>query len=240
MSSSDEQGHASASPSGDPAGIGPEIAQKAIDDPGVRDDLRADRLRSHRRGRRPVRARPRGGRGRPRGVRRDRRRPSRTRAPGRIDAIATAPINKEAFAAAGLPWPGHTDLLAHLTGAHAGGDDVLRGGPARGARNRARAAAARAGGADAGAAGGHDRAGGGGAAAIRAAVAAPCGCRAQSARRRARAARERGRGRRSRPPSRRVPRAASTCAARFRPTRSSTGRCGASSTRSSPAITTRG
>jgi 4-hydroxythreonine-4-phosphate dehydrogenase len=36
---------------------------------------------------------------------------------GRIAAVATAPVNKEAFAAAGLPWPGHTDLLAHLTGA---------------------------------------------------------------------------------------------------------------------------
>jgi 4-hydroxythreonine-4-phosphate dehydrogenase len=36
---------------------------------------------------------------------------------GRIAAIATAPINKEAFALAGLPWRGHTDLLAHLTGA---------------------------------------------------------------------------------------------------------------------------
>jgi 4-hydroxythreonine-4-phosphate dehydrogenase len=36
---------------------------------------------------------------------------------GRIDAIATAPINKEAFAAAGLPWRGHTELLASLTGA---------------------------------------------------------------------------------------------------------------------------
>lgn len=36
---------------------------------------------------------------------------------GRIDAIATAPINKEAFAAAGIPWRGHTELLAHLTGA---------------------------------------------------------------------------------------------------------------------------
>jgi 4-hydroxythreonine-4-phosphate dehydrogenase len=35
----------------------------------------------------------------------------------RIAAIATAPINKEAFAAAGIPWRGHTDLLAHLTGA---------------------------------------------------------------------------------------------------------------------------
>ncbi len=36
---------------------------------------------------------------------------------GRVHAIATAPINKEAFALAGLPWRGHTDLLAHLTGA---------------------------------------------------------------------------------------------------------------------------
>src|SRR5512143_3507079 len=36
---------------------------------------------------------------------------------GRVDAIATAPINKEAWAMAGLPWRGHTDLLAHLTGA---------------------------------------------------------------------------------------------------------------------------
>ena len=35
---------------------------------------------------------------------------------GRVDAIATAPVNKEAFAMAGIPWPGHTDLLAHLCG----------------------------------------------------------------------------------------------------------------------------
>ena len=35
---------------------------------------------------------------------------------GTIDAVATAPINKEAFAAAGIPWRGHTELLAHLTG----------------------------------------------------------------------------------------------------------------------------
>jgi 4-hydroxythreonine-4-phosphate dehydrogenase len=34
-----------------------------------------------------------------------------------VDAIATAPVNKEAFRLAGLPWSGHTDLLAHLTGA---------------------------------------------------------------------------------------------------------------------------
>jgi 4-hydroxythreonine-4-phosphate dehydrogenase len=36
---------------------------------------------------------------------------------GRVHAVATAPVNKEAFAQAGLPWKGHTDLLAHLTGA---------------------------------------------------------------------------------------------------------------------------
>jgi len=36
---------------------------------------------------------------------------------GRVDAVATAPINKEAWALAGLPWRGHTELLAHLTGA---------------------------------------------------------------------------------------------------------------------------
>ena len=36
---------------------------------------------------------------------------------GKIHAIATAPISKAAFAAAGYPWPGHTDLLAHLCGA---------------------------------------------------------------------------------------------------------------------------
>jgi 4-phospho-D-threonate 3-dehydrogenase / 4-phospho-D-erythronate 3-dehydrogenase len=34
---------------------------------------------------------------------------------GRIDAIATAPINKEAFALAEIPYKGHTDLLAMLT-----------------------------------------------------------------------------------------------------------------------------
>lgn len=35
----------------------------------------------------------------------------------RVDAIATAPINKEAWALAGLRWRGHTELLAELTGA---------------------------------------------------------------------------------------------------------------------------
>jgi 4-hydroxythreonine-4-phosphate dehydrogenase len=35
---------------------------------------------------------------------------------GTVDAIATAPVNKAAFAAAGLTWKGHTDLLGHLCG----------------------------------------------------------------------------------------------------------------------------
>lgn len=35
---------------------------------------------------------------------------------GTVDAIATAPVNKAAFAAAGIEWRGHTDLLAHLCG----------------------------------------------------------------------------------------------------------------------------
>lgn len=33
---------------------------------------------------------------------------------GLVDGMATAPINKLAFSRAGLPWKGHTDLLAHL------------------------------------------------------------------------------------------------------------------------------
>jgi 4-hydroxythreonine-4-phosphate dehydrogenase len=35
---------------------------------------------------------------------------------GRVEAVATAPVSKLAFARAGLPWKGHTDLLAELTG----------------------------------------------------------------------------------------------------------------------------
>jgi 4-hydroxythreonine-4-phosphate dehydrogenase len=35
---------------------------------------------------------------------------------GEVDAICTAPLNKEALHAAGHKFPGHTELLAHLTG----------------------------------------------------------------------------------------------------------------------------
>jgi 4-hydroxythreonine-4-phosphate dehydrogenase len=38
---------------------------------------------------------------------------------GAVDAIATAPINKEAMRAAGFPYDGHTELLAHQTGTKA-------------------------------------------------------------------------------------------------------------------------
>jgi 4-hydroxythreonine-4-phosphate dehydrogenase len=37
---------------------------------------------------------------------------------GDISVIVTAPINKEALHAAGYPFEGHTELLAHLTGAN--------------------------------------------------------------------------------------------------------------------------
>jgi 4-hydroxythreonine-4-phosphate dehydrogenase len=35
---------------------------------------------------------------------------------GEVEAIVTAPISKEALRMAGLPWPGHTEMLAELTG----------------------------------------------------------------------------------------------------------------------------
>jgi 4-hydroxythreonine-4-phosphate dehydrogenase len=35
---------------------------------------------------------------------------------GRVDAIVTAPLNKASLAAAGFPWPGHTEMLAEAAG----------------------------------------------------------------------------------------------------------------------------
>lgn len=37
---------------------------------------------------------------------------------GKVDAIATTPINKESLKAAGVPYIGHTEILAGLTGTH--------------------------------------------------------------------------------------------------------------------------
>jgi 4-hydroxythreonine-4-phosphate dehydrogenase len=99
---------------GDPAGIGPEIASRAAEDGRVRDVCE------------PIVYSPPSGVTFPPGV--------LSAAAGRaaydaivravddarsgeVAAIATAPINKEAFRLAGLQWSGHTDLLAHLTGA---------------------------------------------------------------------------------------------------------------------------
>lgn len=36
---------------------------------------------------------------------------------GKVDALVTCPINKESLKAIGFPFPGHTEFLAHLTGA---------------------------------------------------------------------------------------------------------------------------
>ena len=102
---------------GDPAGIGPEITAKAAGDAGVRSicepvvygPMTSGESDGFERGRVTAAA----GRAAYEAI----VRAVEDARAGRIDAIATAPINKEAFAAAGLPWPGHTELLAHLTGA---------------------------------------------------------------------------------------------------------------------------
>ncbi|MPY89827.1 MAG: 4-hydroxythreonine-4-phosphate dehydrogenase PdxA [Luteitalea sp.] len=102
---------------GDPAGIGPEIALKAASDDRVRAACEVVcygprtgvELARFRRGQ----VSPEAGRAAYEAVVaavEDAR-------AGRIDGVATAPINKEAWARAGLPWKGHTDLLASLTGA---------------------------------------------------------------------------------------------------------------------------
>jgi 4-hydroxythreonine-4-phosphate dehydrogenase len=101
---------------GDPAGIGPEIAVKAAADPRVREVCQPRLYGPHsvaelapfRRGEVSAEA----GRAAYDAIVAA---VGDARA-GTLDAIATAPINKEAFALASLPWKGHTDLLAHLTG----------------------------------------------------------------------------------------------------------------------------
>jgi len=102
---------------GDPAGIGPEIAAKAAVDPRVT-AVCTPRLY----GPAAADARARFTPGQLSGAAGQAAYDAIVEAvadaqAGRIDAIATAPVNKEAFALAGLPWKGHTDLLGHLTGA---------------------------------------------------------------------------------------------------------------------------
>ena len=97
---------------GDPAGIGPEIAAKAAADARVLDvcdpivyapdGVFAPGVLSGGAGRAAYDVLVHAGEDAQRGA---------------VNAIATAPVNKEAFRLAGLPRHGHTDLLAHLTGA---------------------------------------------------------------------------------------------------------------------------
>ncbi|MGE0449684.1 MAG: 4-hydroxythreonine-4-phosphate dehydrogenase PdxA [Vicinamibacterales bacterium] len=98
---------------GDPAGIGPEIAGKAAEDPRVRavctPIVYAPPSGSFAAGELTAVA----GRAAHDVV----VRAVQDARAGVVDAIATAPVNKESFRLAGVPWAGHTDLLAHLTGA---------------------------------------------------------------------------------------------------------------------------
>ncbi len=99
---------------GDPSGIGPEVAARAAADPRVREaceprvygppagQVFAPGVLSADAGRAAYETIVRACKDVQGGV---------------VDAMATAPINKAAFRLAGVPWSGHTDLLAHLTGA---------------------------------------------------------------------------------------------------------------------------
>lgn len=99
---------------GDPAGIGPEIADKAARDPRVREAcvpvlVPAEPSTPIRMGEASAAAGQAAYDAIVRAV--------AMAQTGEVDAIATAPVNKLAFSLAGLPWKGHTDLLAHLCGA---------------------------------------------------------------------------------------------------------------------------
>jgi 4-hydroxythreonine-4-phosphate dehydrogenase len=98
---------------GDPAGIGPEIAEKAAGDQAVRAICEPIIFAASANGAiKPGVVSAEAGRAAydtiVKAVDAARR--------GDVDAIATAPVNKLAFAKAGLEWKGHTDLLAHLCG----------------------------------------------------------------------------------------------------------------------------
>ncbi|MCC7242496.1 MAG: 4-hydroxythreonine-4-phosphate dehydrogenase PdxA [Acidobacteria bacterium] len=98
---------------GDPAGIGPEIAARASADPRVAEVCEPvvfapDRLDGIRVGFESAA----GGRAAYEVI----LRAVEAARCGEVDAVATAPISKRAFALAGLPWKGHTELLAHLCG----------------------------------------------------------------------------------------------------------------------------
>jgi 4-hydroxythreonine-4-phosphate dehydrogenase len=96
---------------GDPAGIGPEIAAKAAADRRVLDVCRPVIFAAQQASDVPLgQVSAEAGRAAYETIVRA---VSAARA-GEVDALATAPVNKLAFARAGLPWKGHTDLIAHL------------------------------------------------------------------------------------------------------------------------------
>ena len=99
---------------GDPAGIGPEVAQRAAADPAVRDVCEPVLYEPVAAGRfSPGTLSAAAGRASYQAV----TRAVRDALAGRIDGLATAPVSKRAWAQAGLRWRGHTELLAELTGA---------------------------------------------------------------------------------------------------------------------------
>ena len=102
---------------GDPSGIGPEIVRQAVADPRVRavcepvvygPSTSAELERFE-----PGRLSAAAGRTSYAAV----EQAVGDAMAGRLAAVATGPIHKEAWALAGLEWRGHTELLAHLTGA---------------------------------------------------------------------------------------------------------------------------
>jgi 4-hydroxythreonine-4-phosphate dehydrogenase len=95
---------------GDPAGIGPEIAEKAAADARVRDVCEPLIYGADKRFE-PGQLSAAAGHAAYETI----LRAVRDAEAGGVSAIATAPINKEALALAGLPWRGHTDMLATLT-----------------------------------------------------------------------------------------------------------------------------
>ena len=96
---------------GDPAGIGPEIVDKARFDPRVTEVCEAVIFEPESLdGIHPGEESAAGGRAAYDVL----VRATKAALAGDIDAIATAPISKRGFALAGLRWKGHTDLLAHL------------------------------------------------------------------------------------------------------------------------------
>jgi 4-hydroxythreonine-4-phosphate dehydrogenase len=111
---SDDQRPVIAITVGDPAGIGPEIAVKAARDPRVVGVCRPVLYGPH--SPEQLAGFPCGQVSAASGQAAYEAIVAATRdaLAGTVDAIATAPVNKAAFSAAGLRWLGHTDLLGHL------------------------------------------------------------------------------------------------------------------------------